>query len=95
MGNFGRPYYKCRTSDCEILFCFDDYRGIVYNNPLCHCGIPSRRTIAAKAPNDSSYLRLGCSRGVCTYETRELAQNDQPKIIARADMPWWVGSGQL
>ena len=96
IGNFGRPYYTCKTPNCtDRYFCFDDYRGITDDNPPCHCGRPSRRTIAGKAPYDSSYLRLRCSRGICGYEIWELAQNGQPKTVARADIQEWVGLGKL
>ncbi len=91
IGNTGRPYYKCEIKGCENKFyCFDDYRGILDDNPLCHCGRPSRRRISGKAPYDSSFLQVQCATAACDYSERELDRDGGRKTVPRTEILEWI-----
>ncbi|KAK7193332.1 uncharacterized protein CC84DRAFT_1079568 [Paraphaeosphaeria sporulosa] len=65
IGNAGRPYYKCLT--CTKFLCFADSRGLDPSNPLCSCGIPSRRQISGPARCVPRGLHYVCSQGGCSF----------------------------
>lgn len=97
IGNTGRPFYKCETRGCKAFYCFDDYRGVLDDNPPCHCGRPSRRRISGKAPYDSSFLQVRAT-AACDYSERELDQYGGKKTVPRTEMTEiseWIRLGEL
>ncbi|OAK93945.1 hypothetical protein IQ06DRAFT_363756 [Phaeosphaeriaceae sp. SRC1lsM3a] len=64
-GNAGRPYYRC--SKCPEFLCFADERGIDQGNPICLCGVPSRRQISGSLKRVPRGLHYVCSRGECFF----------------------------
>ncbi|KAK0643746.1 hypothetical protein B0T16DRAFT_188380 [Cercophora newfieldiana] len=43
-GNAGRPLYVCAA--CNALVSWADRRGVEESNPVCFCGVPSRKAVA-------------------------------------------------
>ncbi|KAJ5505569.1 hypothetical protein N7453_004526 [Penicillium expansum] len=64
-GNAGRPYYRCYP--CDRFICFDDQRGISSANPLCDCGLYSRRQMAGVGKQVPRGLHYVCARGGCYF----------------------------
>ncbi|KAI1391475.1 uncharacterized protein F4822DRAFT_396843 [Hypoxylon trugodes] len=63
-GNAGRFYYKCQ--DCNRFINFDDDRGWNPQNPICCCGIPSRRQITGRKKVPGK-LHFVCRFGSCDF----------------------------
>lgn len=80
-GNAGRPYYRC--NGCNTFGCWDDDRGVdPIRNPLCDCGIPSRRQVAGPQKNVPWGLHYVCLKGMCDYyeEAREEGTQKQVRL---------------
>ncbi|KAI0851106.1 hypothetical protein F5Y00DRAFT_259646 [Daldinia vernicosa] len=65
-GNAGRPYFKCPTMGKFLVFA--DARGNDPTNPLCRCGVSSKRTMSgfynARTPGKLFYV---CRIGMCEF----------------------------
>lgn len=64
-GNAGRPYYKCVP--CDKFLVFADNRGNDPTNPLCECGLESKRQVAGKERKTSRGIFYVCRKGVCDF----------------------------
>ncbi|KAI1649288.1 uncharacterized protein F4817DRAFT_32754 [Daldinia loculata] len=65
-GNAGRPYFRCPTMGKFLVFA--DARGNDPTNPVCRCGLSSKRMMSgfynAKTPGKLFYV---CRSGMCEY----------------------------
>lgn len=64
-GNALRPYYKCQP--CNKFHCFADTRGNDPANPLCHCGVSSKRQLSGLEKRPPRQLHYVCRLGTCDY----------------------------
>lgn len=77
-GNAGRPYYKCHR--CNKFLCFADDRGNDPNNPLCNCGIPSRRQVSGRHRRVSRGVHFVCRQGGCDFY--DICQRDDGQHLS-------------
>ncbi|KAI1661985.1 hypothetical protein F4813DRAFT_396667 [Daldinia decipiens] len=64
-GNAGRPYFKCPTMGKFLVFA--DARGNDLTNPVCRCGLSSKRIMSGLYTKNPGKLFYVCRSGMCEY----------------------------
>ncbi|KAK0669068.1 hypothetical protein QBC41DRAFT_320541 [Cercophora samala] len=67
--NAGRPYYKCRTGVCWVMW--GDVVGVWDGNPKCWCGTPSRETTVGVKKKNAGKKFWTCVENKCTFKKFE------------------------
>lgn len=62
-GNAGRPFYKCIP--CDKFSCFADPVGDSEKNPLCDCGLNSKRDLSSREKGRKIFFT--CKSGQCDF----------------------------
>ena len=82
-GNANRPYYYCESSLHKRKFLtWNDYQGILSQNPHCQCGHLTRRNRKNENPKDEWYA---CASGHCKFRRNIENGEDAGSMLAELD----------
>lgn len=87
-GNVGRPYYKCRN--CRQFLVFADDRGNDPTNPVCHCGLSSKRQVASREKNRK--IHYVCRRGGCDFYAPCIKPNMDSVVVTGDDIVYLLAT---
>ena len=68
--NAGRPYFKC--VHCDKFLVFNDTRGNDPDNPLCYCGVSSKRQVSGRDRRVPRGVHYVCRLGRCNFYQPEM-----------------------
>ncbi|KAK4954551.1 hypothetical protein LTR10_007982 [Elasticomyces elasticus] len=79
-GNAGRAAYRCGYPPygCGRWATWNDNVGVFDDNPLCHCGLPSREDSVGAYSGGSGDAFWRCATGSCGY--RNNSWEEQPAL---------------